>query len=251
MDTTTLDDGANTAQPVTSEAESAEQPQVEEQSASNTNDQLNESTADSTEEPQEAPQQEESQADGDDVQAWAEKKGLPLDDPIKLAKMYRDAEKRMHEATTQVPKTPIDPPELLEPTGDVNYDQVVERQNVQEQRIYVRDWFDANPDMKEHRDDLARIASERPWLTNLDDVRAHYLASPDKLKSMKTEGGREALTNLAQKQQQTPPSAGATNANSYATNKLTPQNVDSMVAKMSPEEYQKRLPEINAAMGAH
>lgn len=251
MDTTTLDDGANTAQPIESEAETAEQPQVEEQSASNTNDQPNESTADSTEEPKEAPQEEESQADGDDVQAWAEKKGLPLDDPIKLAKMYRDAEKRMHEATTQVPKTPINPPELLEPTGDENYDQIVERQNVQEQRIYVRDWFDANPDMKEHRDDLSRIASERPWLTNLDDVRAHYLASPDKLKSMETEGGRKALTNLAQKQQQTPPSAGATNANSYATNKLTPQNVDQMVAKMSPEEYRKRLPEINAAMGAH
>lgn len=250
MDTTTSEDGAIQAQPTTNEAESVEQVQ-DQQDASNTNDQLNESTADSTEEPTEAPQQEESQADGDDVQAWAEKKGLPMDDPIKLAKMYRDAEKRMHEATTQVPKTPINPPELLEPTGDTNYDQVVERQNVQEQRIYVRDWFDANPDMKEHRDDLSRIASERPWLTNLDDVRAHYLASPDKLKSMKTEGGREALTNLAQKQQQTPPSAGATNANSYATNKLTSQNVDQMVAKMSPEEYQKRLPEINAAMGAH
>lgn len=251
MDPTTLDDGANTAQPVESEAESAEQPQVEEQSASNTNDQPNESTADSTEEPQEAPQEEESQADGDDVQAWAEKKGLPLDDPIKLAKMYRDAEKKMHEATTQVPKTPINPPELLEPTGDDNYDQIVERQNVQEQRIYVRDWFDANPDMKEHREDLARIAAERPWLTNLDDVRAHYLASPEKLKSVESEGGRRALTNLAQKQQQTPPSSGATNANSYASNKLTAANVDEMVAKMTPEEYAKRLPEINAAMGAH
>lgn len=248
MDTTTLDDGANEAQPITSEAEPAEV--VTDESASNNNDQLNESTADSTEEPQEAPQKEESQADDDDVQSWAEKKGLPLDDPIKLAKMYRDAEKKMHEATTQVPRTPVQPPELLEPTGDTNYDQIVERQNVQEQRIYVRDWFDANPDMKEHRDDLSRIASERPWLTNLDDVRAHYLASPDKLKSMKTEGGREALTNLAQKQQQTPPSSGATNANSYASNRLTAANVDSMVAKMSPEEYQKRLPEINAAMGA-
>ena len=250
MDTTTSGDGANTAQPQEPEAESVEQSQVTEQDASNTNDQPNESTADSTEETQESPQQEESQADGDDVQAWAEKKGLPLDDPIKLAKMYRDAEKRMHEATTQVPKTPVEPPQLMEPSGDANYDALIERQNVQEQRVYVRDWFDANPDMKEHRDDLARIASERPWLTNLDDVRAHYLASPDKLKSMKTEGGREALTNLAQKQQQTPPSSGATNANSYASNKLTAKNVDQMVAKMSPEEYRKRLPEINEAMGA-
>lgn len=249
MDTTTSGDGAQVAQPQEPEAESVEQVQ-DQQDASNTNDQPNESTADSTEETQESPQQEESQADGDDVQAWAEKKGLPLDDPIKLAKMYRDAEKRMHEATTQIPKTPVEPPQLMESSGDPNYDALVERQNIQEQRVYVRDWFDANPDMKEHREDLSRIAAERPWLTNLDDVRAHYLASPDKLKSVRTEGGREALTNLAQKQQQTPPSSGATNANSYASNKLTAKNVDSMVAKMSPEEYRKRLPEINAAMGA-
>lgn len=240
MDTTTQDEGAQVAQPeMTSGAEAAEVQQDE--SASQPQDQLNESSADS-EQPQEEAQQE-SQAD--DVKEWAEKKGLPLDDPIKLAQMYRDAEKKMHEVT-QRPK--VDPPQPLEPTGDINYDQLIERQNQQELRTYVRDWFDANPDMKDHRQELMQIASERPWLQNMDDIRAHYLADPNRLKSIESEGGRKALTNLAQKQQQQPPQAGATNANSYASSKITPQNVDEMVSKMSPEEYQKRISEINAAL---
>lgn len=245
MDTTTQDEGAIQAQPIESGAEAAEvqsQP-TEEQSASQPQDQPNESSADS-EQPQEEAQ-EESQAD--DVKEWAEKKGLPLDDPIKLAQMYRDAEKKMHEVT-QTQKSQVQPPEPLELTGDINYDAIVERQNQQELRTYVRDWFDANPEMKQHRDDLMKIANERPWLQNLDDIKAHYLADPSRLQSIKTEGGRQALTNLAQKQQQSPPNASATNANSYASSKITPQNVDQMVANMTPEEYQKRLPEINAAL---
>lgn len=243
MDTTTSDEGAPVAQPQASEAEAAA---VQDQGASTNNDQASESTADSSK--QEPVAQAESQADDDDVQAWAEKKGLPLDDPVKLAKMYRDAEKKMHEATNQVHKTPIEPPELLEPSGDVNYDQLVERQNVQEQRIYVRDWFEANPDMKEHRAELTRISAERPWLTNLDDVRAHFLASPQRLKDVKTEGGREALTNLAQKQQQIPPSAGATNSGVYESNNITPQNVYQLVDKNGPEWFQKNYAAINEAI---
>lgn len=243
MDTTTSGDGGAQPQPKEPEAVQAEVVQ-DDQSTSQPQDQPNESSADSEQPQEEAPQ--ESQADGEvDIEAWAQKKGLPLDDPKKLAEMYYNAEKKMHEATQ---KSPVQPPEPLDVTGDVNYDQLIERQNQQELRTYVRDWFDANPEMKEHRQDLMRIANERPWLNNLDDIRAHYLADPARQKNLKSEGGREALTNLAQKQQQTPPSAGATNANSYATNKITPNNVDEMVAKMTPEEYQKRLPEINAAL---
>lgn len=245
MDTTTSDEGGVQPQPQTSEAEAAEVQQDE--SASQPQDQQDESSADSQSEQTSEGDAQESQAD--DIEAWAQKKGLPLDDPKKLAQMYRDAEKKMHQAT-QTQKTQVQPPEPLETTGEPNYDQLIERQNQQELRTYVRDWFDANPEMKEHRQELMQIASERPWLNNLDDVRAHYLADPERLKSLKSEGGREALTNLAQKQQQTPPTAGATNANSYATNKITPKNVDEMVAKMSPEEYRKRLPEINAALNA-
>lgn len=240
MDTTTSDDGVTeVTQPETSEAEAAE---VVDQSASQPQDQPSESTADS-----ESSQAPESQADDEvDIKAWAEKKGLPLDKPEELAKMYYNAEKKMHEATQPKPK--VEPPQPLEVTGEPNYDQLIERQNQQELRTYVRDWFDANPDMKGHRAELQKIAEERPYLTNMDDIRAHFLADPSRLANIKTEGGREALTNLAQKQQQTPPNAGATNSNSYATNKITPQNVDQMVQNMSIEEYQKRLPEINAAL---
>ena len=246
MDTTTSEDGAIQAQPTTNEAVTTEAPTdapaqdapVDDQSTSQAQDQAEGTTAD-------AEQDVSSESQADDITEWAEKKGLPLDDPKKLAQMYRDAEKKMHEATQQ--KTNIQPPEPLETTGDANYDQLVERQNVQELRTYVRDWFDANPDMKEHRRELEKIATERPWLSNLDDVRAHFLADPNRLESLKSEGGRQALTNLAQKQQQQPPSSGAGSPSSESS-KITPQNVDAMVKNMSVEEYQRRLPEINAAL---
>jgi len=258
MDTTTSDDGAQVAQPQETEAEAVDQSPQAEENASQTQDQPNESTADSVEsndseeQPQEEAPQQESQADDDDIQAWAEKKGLPMDDPVKLAKMYKDAEKKMHEVTQNKPKMNVKPPEFLEETGDERYDAIVQRQNQQELRTYVRDWYEANPDMREHHAQLSQIAQQYPDLQSMDHIKAHFLAQqysdPKRLESLKKEGGREALTNLAQKQQQTPPSSGATNSNSYASKKITAANVDDMVANMSVDEYQKRLPEINAAI---
>jgi len=259
--TTTSEDGVQSTQPTTNEAveatlDGSEQIIANDDNGTPTNEPLSQAQDASeavSEEPQvEEPKETQAENVDDDLVEWTEKKGLKInpDNPneVKLAQMQRDAERAMHKANQL--KSAVQPPEMLEASEDANYNQVIERQNTLELKTYVRDWFDANPEMKDHRDDLQRIANERPYLNNMDDIRAHFLADPSRLESLKKEGGRSALQNLAQKQQQTPPSAGATNANSYASNKLTSANVDSMVAKMTPEEYQKRLPEINAAMGA-
>lgn len=192
----------------------------------------------------------ETQATDDTIE-WAKKKGLEInpDNPneVKLAQMQREAEKKMHQATQRT----VTPPEEIPLTGTESIDAVVSRQNETEMKLYVRDWFDANPDMKDAREELTKIAEERPWLQNLDDVKAHYLAQPGRTEQLKFEGGREALTNLAQKQQAVPPSAGATNSASYETNQITPQNVYDLVDKNDQAWFEKNHDAISKAISGN
>lgn len=189
----------------------------------------------------------QAESEPNDTEAWAKKKGLPLDDPVKLAQMYRDSERKMHEAT-QAAKQTVLPPELLPETADPNVNAVVERQNVAEQRMYVRDWFDANPDMRDHRAELAKVAGDYPYIPDMNVIKSIYLADPSREDTLRSEGGKRALQNLAQKQSNIPPASAATNTGDYSSTKITPKNLDQIVSAMTPEEYKKRLPEINAAL---
>lgn len=227
--TTSVDGGADAPLPQDTEAVSADSPQ-DDAAASQEDDQPNADEA-----AVEEPSSDDALADPEDIESWAKKAGLPMDDPLKMAKMVRDTQQKMHEVTAT--KSVVQPPELQEPTGEGALDSVIERQNRQDLQLYVRDWFEATPDAKEHREELMRIASERPWLTNMDDVYAHLLANPARTEQLKKEGGREALTNLAQKQSQVPPSAHATNGNSYGSPTITSENVEELVSKNSNEWY--------------
>lgn len=187
----------------------------------------------------------------DEIAAWSEKKGIKInpDNPneVKLARMQLEAERKMHAATQ--PIVSVDLPEELPLTGvDANYDAVAERLNRQEQLGYVRNWFDANPAAKDVRQDLQQIAEARPWLTNMDDVYAHYLANPKREAEMKRAGGEEALLNLAQKQAQVPPASGATNSGVYQSDSITPQNVYDLVDKNDQAWFEKNHDAISKAM---
>lgn len=250
MDTTTSGDGVvdgvasdeavtNTTQPKESEAVKAEDTQVDDAASQKDESQDPDKSADEA-------VSEETQAPDDTIE-WAKKKGLEInpDNPneIKLAQMQREAEKKMHEAT----QAKMQPPDEVPLTGNEGIDEVITRQNVADMKLYVRDWFDANPDMKDYRNELSRIAQERPWLQDMDDVKAHFLADPARIELLKKQGGREALTNLAQKQQAVPPQAGATNSGVFESTRITPENVDELVAKNSTEWYNTNRDAIRAA----
>lgn len=265
MDTTTPDEGAQSAQPDEPAAvltgHNADQIITTDESGTPTLEPVaSEAPAEEAAAEEEAPAQteeqpKEAQAPADDktddeIVAWSEKKGLTIDpknpNEVKLARMQLEAERKMH-AANQAPK--INPPELLETTGDVNYDPIVERQNELELKQYVRDWFDANPGMKEHRAELNQIAVQRPWLQDMDDVRAHFLANPSREADIKKQGGKEALTNLAQKQSNVPPASGATNSGVYAsTQQITPQNVFQQVDSHDQAWFEKHHKAISDAM---
>lgn len=235
---TTDDNGTPTLEPVTSEA------QEEPEEAPSADEAVSEETPTESKETQAADKTDE------EIAAWSEKKGLKINpenpNEVKLARMQLEAERKMHEAR-QV-QTPVEPPEELPLAGDPNYDAVAERLNRQEKLFYVRNWFDANPTAKEHRQELQNIATARPWLTNMDDVYAHFLANPSREADIRKQGGKEALTNLAQKQQQVPPASGATNSGVYQSATITPQNVYELVDKHDQAWFEKNHKAISDAM---
>lgn len=268
MNTTTSDDGAVTAQPsiqpeavITEESDGSEQVITTDEHGAPTLQPVSpqapsasEAVSEEVEAPAETPTetQAEPAADktDDEIVAWSGKKGLTINpenpNEVKLARMQLEAERKMHEANQY--KSAIQPPEPVAETGDPNYDVIAARQNQIELKTYVRDWFDANPEMKDHRGELQRIATERPWLSNMDDVKAHFLADPNRMASLKKEGGRQALQNIAQKQQQVPPSSGATNSNSYQSAAITPQNVYDLVDRNDQSWFESNYDTIQKAM---
>lgn len=262
MDTTTPDGGAQVAEPITP-TEAVTTGQNQDQvivtdadgtptmaPVTSTNDQPSETPAVDEAASQDAPATDTQATNKTDAEIldWAEKKGLTINpenpNEVKLARMQLETDRKFHENQQRT----VLPPEEIPLTGTDAMDTIVSRQNEQELKTYVRDWFDANSEMKAHRAELTQIANDRPWLQNLDDVKAHYLAQPGRTEELKREGGREALTNLAQKQQAVPPSASATNSGNYESAQITPQNVDAMVASHDQAWFEKNHRAISKAM---
>ena len=271
MDTTTSEDGAVlTAQPTTNEAGADDGAMVITTDASGTPTMVPLGQEETTTEPNAASTQDESteaaapqpaeakeevavqaQDTDSEVVEWAKKKGLEINpenpNEVKLAKMQLENDRRFHEA--QQSKTKVAPPELIAEVEDPTLNTLVERQNNLELKSYVADWFKANPDMEANREDLVRIAAERPYLQDMDDVAAHLYRDPKFVERIKSEGGRQALENLAQKQSAVPPQASASNTAVYASdNVITPQNVYDLVDKNDQAWFEKNHDAISQAM---
>lgn len=259
MDTTTPDGGSAVAeQPTTTEAVTdgynADQVITTD---SNGTPELQPVTSISAEEaaPAEPQVQAEAQAPAetsvDDVQEWAKKKGLPLDNPVKLAQMYRDAERKMHEAAAKareleqatIANAPVDY------TGDPTVDSLTQTVNTLLIQNNVRDFFANNPEAREFESKMAEIVTARPHLSNdLDALYALAKTDPSREAELKQQGGREALTNLAQKQQQIPPGAHATNSGVYKSAQITPANVYDLIDKNDQAWFEKNHEAINKAI---
>lgn len=261
MDTTTPDSGSvSTEQPVASEAVTTgyNADQVITTDNNGTPDlapvtSQSESAPEAAEAPQE-PAQATAEPAADETLAWAEKKGLKINPQnateVKLAQMQREAEKKMHEAAarareleTTVSQVPV------EPTGNPEYDALAQNVNQLLIQNNVRDFFSSNPEAREYESKMAEIVMQRPHLKgDLDALYALAKTDPSRETELKQQGGKEALTNLAQKQQQIPPGANATNSRVFESQAITPQNVFDLVDKNDQAWYEKHYDAINKAI---
>lgn len=260
MSTTTPDEGATTAQPDESAAVTTG---YNADQVITTDDQgtpsmvpvaspdAEEAAPEAPAEAAQAPASETVEAPEEDVKTWAEKKGLPLDDPVKLATMYRDAEKKMHQATEKAKEleTATVAQAPIEYTGNPQVDSLAEQVNTLLIKNNVQDFFSNHPEARGFEPKMAEIVTQRPHLQNdLDALYALARTDPSRETDLIAQGGREALTNLAQKQSAIPPGADATNSGVFESQTITPGNVYELVDKHDQAWFEKNHEAISKAM---
>lgn len=194
-----------TTEPVVQEAEGVQetQPEVEQTETAESN-----VTEDSS--PTEP-------SESDDLSKWAESKGINLEDPEsvqKLAKSYREAEKKLHETTqtkSELEKQLVPSDGVPQYTADGNLDVYSEVQNVKTQ-LNLQNFYMENPEARSYDEKMAQIAIEKPELglyaKNSGDFSV--LLAMAKQGDERREGGREALERLADKQRAAVASPAAT-----------------------------------------
>lgn len=105
------------------------------------------------------------------------------------------------EIATQVAQDTGQDPELLKIVRGLQVNQA------------VRDFWDAHPEARQYEQEMIKVHAEKPYLAgDLEALYATALVKSGGLDAVKSQGKREVLTNLAQKQQATAPIGNATNS---------------------------------------
>lgn len=150
---------------------------------------------------------EATSSNDEDLSKWAESKGLNLEDPEsvqKLAKSYREAEKKLHETTqtkSELEKQLVPPGTEYQFTPDGNLDVYSEVQNVKTQ-LNLQNFYMENPEARSYDEKMAEIAISKPELGLYAKTTGDFsvLLALAKQDDVKAQGGREALEKLADKQ---------------------------------------------------
>lgn len=194
----------------------------------------------------------------DDTSKWLQAKGIDPSDPEainKLAKSAREAERAMHAKAAKAKELERSMTELSDESAEqiaisTGQDpELLKRVQRFEVKSTINDFFAENPDAKQYEQEMIEeMTSSGLYGTPEAMLRAAYAMAvsknPDKVKS---QAKRETLESLAQKQQASVPTGNATTAG-ITSQKITPQNVDELVAKNDLAWFQKHYDEINRAM---
>jgi hypothetical protein len=201
----------------------------------------------------------EPSEEDEQLSKFAETKGLTLDsdNAKKAAKMAMNAEKAMHaksQRASELERTmgqmsDTSAEQVAQATGE--NPEILKRIQRMEVKESINDFWDANPDAKQYESEMAQIAVDSGLFGSPDAIlKASYaMAVANNSATIKSQGKREGLESLAQKQQAAVPRGNAVNTG-VANETITPQNVDFLVGKNSMEWYMSHRDEINKAMAS-
>lgn len=195
-------------------------------SAEGTTEQAVETTEETSETTSESAEASSEETD-DDIKAWAEKKGLSLDDPIALAKMVREGDKKVTQATQKASELGKS---VETASTELGLDDVAQLKN----EVAVMRFYQAYPDAKDLDTEMAKTLDEKPYFAN--DLEGLYfytkgLQADKGLIAARQAGSKEALAATAQAERAATPKVSATNRTS--PKELT----DEDVRNMTTEEY--------------
>lgn len=163
----------------------------------------------------------------EEIKSWAEKKGLKLDDPIALAKMIREGDKKVTEASQKASELGKS---VDTASSEIGLDDVAALKN----QVAVMQFYQTYPDARQMDSEMAKTLEEKPYFAN--DLEGLYfytkgLQADKDLVAARQAGSKEALAASAQAERATTPRASA-------TNRQAPSQIsDDEIAGMTLKQY--------------
>jgi hypothetical protein len=178
----------------TTTTDSQVEPTAEQSQAETTPETAAEAT---TEETQPDPKgSDESASIADEHLEWLKSKGVDPSDPqamSKVAEMYRNAEKQMHQASQEA--------KAKSQLGDASKEAAAgdDLQEIKNELTVIR-FYQDHPEARDLDPQMAEIVSKKPWLANdLEDVLTLAKANKhaDELKAAETKGRESVKAEIA------------------------------------------------------
>lgn len=223
-------------------------------------EQPTEATAENAEPSEQATTQQESF--DNDLEDWAAKKGLDISDENarKAAQMARDSQREFTKTRQQASELDRSLEGDVQDEGVGLEAQMAEFLATQRREKALSQFKEQNPDWQQHEGKMAELALEqvntpqgpvtRGQLINAGVMSVqdlYAIAKGSNLDSVKEQGAREALNDVATKQRAATPSGAATVPGGSST-RITPQNVEEVYANATTEQL--RDPEFQAQVSA-
>lgn len=190
---------------------------------------------------------DEDNSDDAELKDWAAKKNLPLDDPLAMAKMYRESEQKLGRKGQKEGQLKTAVSTANEASSTEDYQAL--KNEVEALSFYVN-----HPEAKQFESTMVDVLEEKPYLASdleavLDIARGRSMTDATTRLAERNAGKKEARESAEQAGRAAQPRTSARSTNGVST-KITPENVDHIVGQHMGDTawYQKNQPAINAAL---
>lgn len=184
--------------------------------------------------------------DDAEFKEWAAKKNLPLDDPVKIARMYRESEQALGKKGQQEGQLKA---AVTDASSTAGVDDVQALRN----EVAALSFYIQHPEAKQLESEMVKILEEKPWLasdleTVLDAAKGRSGTEAQRLAAERQAGKKEALAQAEKSGRAAPPKASASSSTDFSGSKITAENVDALVARNGQKWFKDHYDEINAAL---
>lgn len=180
-------------------------------------------------------QAEADKSEDEDIKEWAAKKNLPLDDPVKMAKIIRDSEKEIGRKGQQTGQ-------LKEAVDTANVSAGADDMASLQNQVAALSFYVTHPEAREHEAKMVEILEAKPWLagdleTVLLAAKGSSTTDAERLVAERQAGKKEALETVARSERAAPPRASASTRDTSGP--LTIDEVEKRLAdgRMSQTDY--------------
>lgn len=188
----------------------------------------------------------EDDSDDTELKDWAAKKNLPLDDPLKMAKMVRESEQKLGKKGQQEGQ-------LKTAVSAANASSDTENYQALKNEVEALSFWVNHPDAKQFESTMVDVLEEKPWLASdldvvLDVAKGRSTTDAATRLAERQAGSKEALAQAEQAGRAAQPRASATNSAKASNTRITMDNVDQLIEANGHEWFMKNRDKINTVL---